>query len=266
MTGKLALIVGKGALPARIAAAQDVAPLVAMLKGNPPDGLTPDLEFRVETLGSLLVELGQRGVTDVCLVGAIDRPQIDPSALDAETAPLVPMLMQAAGQGDDGALRAIMALFEQTGFTIRAAHELAPDIVAPPGVLSEKWPDAQMRKDAARGAAVLAALAPLDVGQAVVVGQGQVLGIEAIGGTDALIASLPEVPQRAGAVLVKGPKIGQDARADMPTVGPHTIEAAHAAGLAGVVIDAGDVILLEPERCAALADEYGLVLWSRTGA
>ncbi|MEL7097775.1 MAG: UDP-2,3-diacylglucosamine diphosphatase LpxI [Pseudomonadota bacterium] len=265
MTGRLALIVGKGALPARVASAQDAPPLIAMLTGNPPDGLEPDLEFRVETIGSLLVDLGKRGVTEVCLCGAIDRPQLDPAALDDETAPLVPLLMQAAGQGDDAALRAIMGLFEQTGFTVRAAHELAPDIVAPPGVLSEKWPDGQMRSDAARGAAILAALAPLDVGQAVVVGQGQVLGIETIAGTDALIAGLPDVPQRAGAVLIKGPKIGQDARADMPTIGPATMTAAHAAGMAGVVIDAGDVILLEPDRCAALADEYGLVLWSRTG-
>jgi len=205
------------------------------------------------------------GVTGSGLCGAVDRPRLDPAALGAETAPVVPLLMQAAGQGDDGALRAIMGLFEQTGFAVRAAHDLAPDIVAPPGVLSEAWPDAQMRADAARGAAVLAALSPLDVGQAVIVGQGQVLGIETMGGTDALMAGLPDVPQRASAVLVKGPKIGQDGRADMPTIGPDTLKAAAAAGLAGVVVDAGDVILLEPEACAALADSHGLVLWSRTG-
>ncbi|MEO0389765.1 MAG: UDP-2,3-diacylglucosamine diphosphatase LpxI [Pseudomonadota bacterium] len=263
--GRLALIVGKGALPARVAAAQPTPPLVAMLSGNAPDGLPVDLEFRVETIGTLLRDLATHGVTDVCLCGAIDRPQLDPSALDAATAPLVPMLMQAAGDGDDGALRAIMALFEQQGFTVRAAHDLAPDIVAPPGVLSKAVPSEQMRRDVTRGAAVLSALAPLDVGQAVVVGQGQVLGIEAIGGTDALIAGLPDVPQRAGAVLVKGPKRGQDSRADMPTVGPGTLQAAAAAGLAGVVIDAGEVILLDPVGATALADEHGLVLWSRTG-
>ncbi|MEM8579165.1 MAG: UDP-2,3-diacylglucosamine diphosphatase LpxI [Pseudomonadota bacterium] len=263
--GRLALIVGKGALPAQVAAAQAEPPLIAMLTGNPPEGLTPDLEFRVETIGSLLVELGRRGVTEVCLCGAIDRPQIDPAALDAETAPLVPVLMAAAGQGDDGALRAVMGLFEQTGFRVRAAHDLAPDIIAPPGVLSAAWPDGQMRADAARGAAILAALSPFDVGQAVVVGQGQVLGIETMAGTDALIAGLPDVPQRAAAVLVKGPKIGQDGRADMPTIGPATVEAAAQAGLAGIVIDAGDVLLLEPEACAARADAHGLVLWSRTG-
>lgn len=266
MSGRvLALVVGTGSLPARVAAAQDARPLVCMLEGNPPEGLEVDLTFRLETLGSLLVQLGQRGVTDVCFCGAIARPVLDPSKLDAETAPLVPVLAQAVADGDDGALRAIMQLFETTGFAIRAAHELAPDLVAPPGVLSEAWPDGQMRSDAARGAAVLAALAPLDVGQACVVGQGQVLGIETIGGTDALLGNLPVIAQREGAVLIKGPKLGQDLRADMPTVGPATVQACVDAGLAGLILDAGDVILLEPEKCAEMCDAAGLVLWSRTG-
>ena len=51
----------------------------------------------------------------------------------------------------------------------------------------------------------------------------------------------------------------------MPTIGPDTLRAAHAAGLAGVVVDAGDVIILEREDCVRLADEFGLVLWSRRG-
>ena len=261
----LALISGRGALPGQIAAAQDAPPLVCVLDGFPPDGLAADITFRLETLGSLLIELGQRGVTEVCFCGGIDRLTLDPAALDAETALLVPVFQKALQAGDDGALRAAMQLFEQTGFTIRAAHELVPDLVAPPGVLSQKWPDAQMRTDAARGAAVLGALAPLDVGQACVVGGGQVLGIEGLGGTDHLINTLPETPLRAQAVLVKGPKPGQDTRADMPTVGPATVRSVIAAGLAGIVIDAGDVILLEPQKVTQACDAAGLVLWSRTG-
>jgi DUF1009 family protein len=132
-------------------------------------------------------------------------------------------------------------------------------------VLSEKWPDAQMRRDAARGEAVLAGLAPLDIGQACVIGREQVLGVETIGGTDHLLATLPKGADQASAILCKGPKIGQIREIDMPTIGPNTLRAAHAAGLAGVVVDAGDVIILEQDSCAALADELGLVLWVRRG-
>ncbi|MFT6024109.1 MAG: DUF1009 family protein [Ascidiaceihabitans sp.] len=261
----LALICGTGDLPAKIATAQKDAPLICVLDGFDPTGLDVDLHFSLETLGSFLIELGHRGVTEVCFCGGIERPQIDPAKLDANTAPLVPLLMGALKSGDDAALRAIMGLFEQTGFTVRAAHELAPELIAQPGVLSEKWPDAQMRTDAKLGADVLAALAPMDVGQACVTGGGQLLGVETIGGTDHLIASLPKASQIAQGVLVKGPKIGQDTRADMPTIGARTVEKVIEAGLAGIVIDAGDVLLLDADRCVSLANAAGIVLWSRTG-
>lgn len=261
----LALVCGTGDLPQRIASAQDVAPLVCVLEGFAPNGLTADVTFRLETLGSLLIQLGHEGITDVCFCGAIERPAVDPALLDEHTRPLVPILMEALQEGDDGALRAVAALFEKTGFRVLGAHELVPDLVAPPGVLTEIWPDGQMRKDAALGMDLLAALAPFDVAQACVVGGGALLGVETVAGTDALMAAVPDVPQKAQAILVKGPKAGQDSRLDMPTIGPETVRGAIAAGLRGLVVDAGDVILLEPERVVALCDEAGLVFWSRTG-
>lgn len=261
----LALICGTGDLPARIAAVQDEPPMVCVLEGFQPTGLEVDTVFRLETLGSLLIELGHAGITQVCFCGAIERPPLDPSALDEHTKPLVPLMMEALGQGDDGALRAVASLFEQTGFRVLGAHDLAPDLIAPPGVLTEAWPDGQMRKDAGLGFGILQALAPFDVSQACVVGQGQLLGLETVAGTDALMAGLPDAAGRSKAVLIKGPKTGQDSRLDMPTIGPDTVTTAKAAGLRGIVVDAGDVIILEREAVVAACDAAGLVLWSRTG-
>lgn len=261
----LALIAGRGRLPSEVAAAQDVPPLICGYEGVDVDGLSPDLTFRLETLGTLLVKLGEHGVTKVCFCGGIDRPQLDPSKLDAETMALVPLFQKALAAGDNGALQILKDIFEQTGFDVLGADELLPDLVAEQGVLSEAWPDAQMRRDAARGEAVLAGLAPLDVGQACVIGQEQVLGVEAMGGTDHLLATLPARARDMAAILCKGPKTGQIREIDMPTIGPATIEAAHRAGLAGVIVDAGDVIVLDAKECARLADLYGLVLWSRRG-
>lgn len=261
----LALICGTGDLPARLAAGQAEAPMVCVLDGFAPKNLKADITFRLETIGSLLIQLGHQGITDVCFCGGIERPALDPAALDEHTRPLVPLLADALQTGDDGALRAVAGLFEQTGFRVRGAHELLPDLVAPPGVLTGVWPDAQMRKDAELGFGILAALAPFDVAQACVVGTGQLLGLETIAGTDALISGLPEVPQIGTGILVKGPKTGQDSRLDMPTVGPQTVVAVREAGLRGIVVDAGDVILLERAQVIADCDAAGLVFWSRTG-
>ena len=261
----LALIAGRGALPGQVAAAQAERPLVCVYEGSQPDGLAADLTFRLETLGSLLVELGTRGITQVCFCGGIDRPELDPARLDEETKPLVPLFFDALAAGDNGALQIVKQIFEQTGFEVVGADALVPDLVAAQGVLTEKWPDAQMRKDAARGEAVMAGLAPLDVGQACVIAGEQVMGIEAQGGTDHLLATLPPDVRDKAAILYKGPKTGQIREIDLPTIGPDTIKAAHRAGLAGVVVDAGDVIILDRQRCVAMADDYGLVIWSRQG-
>lgn len=261
----LALIAGRGKLPAQVAQAQPEMPVICALEGTVPEALHVDVTFRLETLGSLLIDLGNRGVTQVCFCGGVDRPALDPAALDDETKPLVPMFQKALAAGDNGALQVIKDIFEQTGFAVRGADTLVPDLVALPGVLSQAWPTGQMRRDAARGEAVLAGLAPLDIGQACVIGAEQVLGIEAMGGTAHLLETLPHHVRSANAILCKGPKAGQIREIDMPTIGPDTLRAAHQAGLAGIVVDAGDVIILERDTCVELADQFGLVLWSRRG-
>ncbi len=260
----LALIAGRGMLPMEVSRAQDVVPLICAYKGVSPDLLTVDVRFRLETLGTLLKSLSERGVTKVCFCGAIDRPQLDPSKLDAETLPLVPVFQKALAAGDNGALKVLKEIFEHAGFKVVGADTLLPELTADQGVLTHSKPDDQMRKDAARGQVVLAGMAPLDIGQACVIGLGQVLGIEAMGGTDHMLATLPSRAVKMRPILCKGPKVGQIREIDMPTIGPSTIEAAHRAGLAGVVVNAGEVIVLESEKCAALANQYGMVLWSRS--
>lgn len=261
----LAVIAGRGDLPALVAKAADVPPLVCGYEGIALSDLKADLTFRLETLGTLLLELGTRGVTQVCFAGGLDRPALDPTKLDAETAPLVPIFMKALQAGDDGALRVVVDLFQKTGFEVLGAHQVAPDLLAQGGVYGEHWPDAQMRTDADVAADHILKISPRDIGQACVVGGGRVLGMEDARGTDDMLGRLPAGAQEKRAILFKGPKANQSMLVDMPTVGPDTIEAAQRAGLAGVVVDAGDVLVLHPERCAALADQHGLVFWARTG-
>lgn len=296
----LALITGRGGLPARVAAEQAVMPLICALEGHVPTDLQVDLTFRLETIGTLLLALGERGVSEVCLCGAIDRPAIDPGALDAETRPLVPMLQQALARGDDGALRVILDLFEKTGFAIRAAHELAPGIVAGAGVMTARGPGPGHESDAMHGQAVLAEMGAADLGQACVIRKGAVLAREEAAGTDAMLAGLvlPHADQPlddplswttgavsdlaaqavrwlqgiagdlheapgAGAILVKGPKPGQDRRVDLPTIGPGSAMRAAEAGMDGIVIEAGGVIVLEPEAVVQILDAMGMFLWAR---
>lgn len=260
----LALIAGRGRLPDEVSgalAARGQEVLVAALEGNSPERLQPDLVFRIETLGSFLNALQAKGVREICMAGSIGRPDLDPSRLDAATLPLVPKLMEAIGKGDDGALRIVIRLFEDAGLQVRAAHEICPELLVPEGVLTTAQPAERHGVDAQAGVAALAGLGLADKGQACVIRQGKVLALEDARGTDAMLADLKGKGQ--GGILYKGPKPGQDMRADLPAVGPETAKGAAEAGLEGIVLQAGAVFTLERAEMLRRLDAAGMFLWGR---
>jgi len=291
----LALICGTGDLPARIAQAQSNPPLVCMLDGFAPSDLTTDLMFRLENLGTLLQTLTQRGITEICLCGAISRPAVDPAKIDAATLPLVPILQRALGQGDDGALRAVVQIFEDAGFVVRGAADLAPDLLSPPGVPTRAQPNMADRAAVQEALMALAEMGARDLGQACVVQDGIVTAREDIRGTDAMLSDLARTgpqPQATGVldwgldqigavlddtadwlsnrapgaprgILYKAPKPGQELRADMPTIGPATALGAARAGLDGIVIQADGVMVIDRAVVLDHLDRAGLFLWVR---
>ena len=271
--GNLAILSGTGKLPLALADAVGAGVHLVAFAGvglSEEGGGHPVIPARFEELGRLFDELRAAGVTDLCFAGALRRPALDPALFDATTQALAPRIAAAMQAGDDGLLRTVIAIFEDQGFRVRGAHELAPDLVVQAGVLGAAEPDEADRRDADRADAILAALGPLDIGQAAVVAQGQCLGIETVQGTDALLdwvaktaAGLRPDPRGPGGVLVKRPKPGQDLRIDMPVIGPDTIRRAAKAGLSGVVVAAGAVILIDRAEALALADKAGLFIWAR---
>ncbi|MFP4327441.1 MAG: LpxI family protein [Paracoccaceae bacterium] len=296
----LALIAGSGRLPAAVAAAQPVPPLVCVLRGNPPEGLEPDIIFRLETLGSLIAMLQARGVRRLCLCGAVRRPEIDLGLIDDQTLPLVPELRAALRQGDDGALRAALTIFERAGFEILGAHQAAPELLPPVGVPTLAQPGPEAREEARLGEAAVAEMGARDLGQACVIREGRVIAREDEAGTDALLQRLVAVPRqpeppsdpfnwaadavgdllggaadwlsgeengretpKPSGILFKAPKPQQDRRADLPAIGPATVEGAARAGLAGLVVEAQGVLVLDRPAVIAAADRAGLFLWIR---
>ncbi|MDJ0639203.1 MAG: UDP-2,3-diacylglucosamine diphosphatase LpxI [Paracoccaceae bacterium] len=259
----LALIAGQGALPEHIVDALPDRPHIAALDGFLPDRIEPDQTFRIEHLGSFLTGLGERGVTQVCFAGAIRRPTIDQALIDAETQLLVPQIAAAMVQGDDAVLRVVLDIFETAGFTICAAHDLVPGLLPEAGVLTAQQPDERTASEVARADAFLAAMGAADLGQACVVHRGQALAVEAIFGTDWMLESLAARPDGRGGILYKAPKLGQDRRIDLPAIGPETVRNAARAGLDGIVIEAGGVMVLDAATCIKAADDTGLFLWVR---
>ena len=262
---RLAIIAGRGGLPAALVAALDTPPMVCALDGFTPDGVTVDQVFRVERLALFLRHLEDQGITRVAFAGAVQRPRLDPSLFDPQTAQMVPRLLSAMQAGDDATLRVVIAIFEEAGFEVVGVEDIAPALLPGAGLLAGALTPRD-EADAERAAAIVAALGAVDVGQVCVVAQGLCLAVEALPGTDAMLASIAQLPANLrpqGGLFYKSAKPGQDRRIDLPAMGVQTVERAAEAGLAGICWQAGGVICLDLPAMQALAAGRGLFLWAR---
>lgn len=265
MSGRLAILAGSGGLPVALASADPEAYCVSFT-GVPTD-LSDTHQHQFEKLGALFDDLRANGVTRVSFGGSMARPPLDPAQFDSVMMALAPRLLAGMQGGDDALLRLVIEIFEEQGFEVIGAHEIAPDLTVPEGLLCGPQPDEQALRDADRAADILNALAPVDVGQGCVVAGGLCVGIETIQGTDALLRMVGQTPKALlrgqAPVFVKAPKRGQDLRVDMPAIGAATVENAAAAGVQGIVVEAGRVLMLDINNAMQAAEKAGIFILGR---
>jgi len=269
----LTIIAGGGSVPAHVAAAAMRAGrpvLVVALKGeaDPSVEAFPHEWLGWGDLGRLDTLLTERKARDLVLVGNIRvRPDFKSIKLDLATLKSLKDILAIVIGGDNDVLSGTIKFFERRGQRIIGAHEIAPDLVAGTGPLGRRKPGRGDAADATVAMRAARAIGAIDAGQAAVAINGRVVALEAAEGTDRMLARLKELREsgrvkwsgRAG-VLAKCPKPMQDLRVDMPTIGPRTIEAVIDAGLAGIVLTAGTVMIVEREAVVRRADEAGVFL------
>ena len=235
--------------------------VVAVTGATDPETVagSPHDWFDIAAVGAVTERLHHEGCQELCLIGAIQRPDWRHLKPDWAGVKLLPKLLAAAAAGDDAILKVVLGYFEDAGFRVVGAEAVVAELVAPEGPLGRHQADPEDLADIGKGIEVIKALGRFDVGQAAVVRRGQVLAIEAAEGTDAMLARCREFrTERCAGVLVKWPKPSQDERVDLPTIGPTTIPAAAAAGLRGIAIAAGGALLVSREDLVRDADAAGL--------
>ena len=264
MTGKLCIVAGGGRLPKLLIDAcgktgRDF--FVLALKGQADPAIVeqvPHEWIRMGAAGRGFTILKQQGIAELVMAGPVRRPSLLDLRPDLRVMKFFARLGRK-GIGDDGLLRAVIAEVEREGYRVIGAHDLLPKLTAEVGAIGSITPDEQADNDIARGMAVLSALSDADIGQAVVVQQGIVLGVEAVEGTDALIDRCKLLKRDGpGGVLVKFSKRGQETRVDMATIGPETIRRVAGAGLRGVAVGAGSTIILDVDDLVRAADDAGI--------
>jgi UDP-2,3-diacylglucosamine hydrolase len=277
--GPLALICGGGSLPLavadRVAATGRKVLLLPLCGAAKPEDYAKreHVWIRIAQLGTVARVARAAGCREIVLIGSLVRPAFWQMRFDLTTLRLLPRIAAAFRGGDNHLLLGVTRLIEQQGFRVLGAHEVAPEILVPQGLLGKITPSERDRADIAFGFDYLRAASPFDVGQAVVVIDKHVVAVEAAEGTDQMLARVTEmrangrVRTAAGAgVLVKAAKATQDHRVDLPSIGPQTVAGVQRAGLGGIAVIAGETIIAEPEQVVVQADRANIFVIGVAGA
>jgi DUF1009 family protein len=282
----LGLIAGAGELPrlvARNAIQQGRSVVIVALRGcaDPAlrDGALAFYWRGIAQLGRWIRALRRHGCREVVMVGRVRKSIMFAGPRWLQWLRFVPDLtsirlwyFRTRDKRNDTLLRAVAEEMQRRGLTMIDSTKYIPEALAEEGLLTSGGPrpiNAAPRAvlDAAGFAwPLLRQIAGLDIGQALAVKEREVIAVEAIEGTDRLIARAGELCPQGGWTLVKMAKPQQDMRFDVPTIGPQTIENLHRARAAGVVVEAGKTIILERERTLALAAKLHIAVVGRRAA
>jgi DUF1009 family protein len=261
----LAIIAGNGVYPqamARAARAAGVARLVVAAFENETDPvlapLVDELEWlRVGQLGKLLGILKKSGATHAVMSGQIHPKNLFDLRPDLKALVVLARLKRRNAESIFGAIADEM---KAIGVELLPATTYMEQHLAPAGLIAGPKLKPRDEEDLHYGFHIAKESSRLDIGQTVVVKNGTVLAVEAFEGTNAAIARGGELG-RKDALMVKVSKPNQDFRFDVPVIGPLTLEAARAAKLRAIGVEAGKTLLLEREKLTALAAEHRISIF-----
>lgn len=269
---RVGIIAGGGSLPVEVAAGLAEGghqPVIILIEGQADrqsDLSSYEHEsLALEDIGALVALLRRRQISHLVLAGEIKRrPRLVDMRPSLSLLAVIPSVVMALARGDDGLLKILTRGLEARGVKVVGAHEVVPRLVATEGPLTRALPRKSDWRDIEAAHAAAKAIGALDIGQAAIAIGGRAIALEGIEGTSGLLDRTKQLrghgrlAGKTRGVLVKCAKPGQELRADLPSIGPQTVEAAHAAGLAGIAIEAGRSLILEGPIVVARANALGL--------
>ena len=272
MSERLGLIAGNGRFPflvldaARgaghdvtvIALKEETFPELAATAARPP---AADLHWiSLGELGTCIRLLKNAGITKAVMAGQVKHTKLFADIIPDAT--LTAVLMRLKAANTDALISAVADALREQGIDLLDSTAFLAPLRAREGVLTGRAPTDQERADLAFGHGIADAIAGLDIGQTIAVKSSAVVAIEAMEGTDAVIARAGQLAG-AGVAVIKVAKPKQDMRFDVPVVGVSTIEAMRAAGATVLSVDAGKTLMIDGDAIIQAADAAGIAVVGR---
>ena len=211
-------------------------------------------------LGRCIATLKEAGVTQALMAGQVQHRRLFSGVMPDRV--LLGVLRRLATRNTDALISGVADVLREHGIELVDSTAFLEPLLARAGSLTAREPTADERADLDFGYGMADAVAALDIGQTIAVKERAVVAIEAMEGTDAVIARAARLAG-AGVSVIKVAKPNQDMRFDVPVVGLPTVEALRRAGAGVLSIDAGRTLVLDGDRMIDAADEAGIAVVGR---
>ncbi|MDA0939185.1 MAG: UDP-2,3-diacylglucosamine diphosphatase LpxI, partial [Proteobacteria bacterium] len=232
------------------------------LKGEINQKIFQDIvydSFRPYDISQIFDYLNKNNLTKIVIAGRVNRVNLSKLIFDKVGMKIFAEIIKT-GFNDNNIYSIVIKFIEENGFKIISPNEIIDDILTQKGNMTNILIDEQMGVDIKKGIDILKGIICYDVGQALIIDQGLVLGVEAVEGTNELISRCANY-RNSGGVLIKLCKPHQDKRVDLPCIGPDTIKNIAKYAYKGIVVEAKKSIILASKDTIGLANENKIFVY-----
>jgi DUF1009 family protein len=272
----LGLIAGGGRLPFLVAAGARRAGLKVIcvgLAGTTDHGLADEVDIFYKTAiarpGGWIRRLRKHRVTRTIMVGRVSKRRLfTPWRLvqylpDWRAFRIYYWRLRGKNTQPDSLLCAVADELASGGIVLENSTMYCKEHLATAGVMTGKQVSPSVESDIEFGWNIVKKLGELDIGQAIAVKEKEVIAVEAIEGTAAMIERAGRLCRSGGWMLIKVSKPQQDMRFDVPCVGPDTIRSLAQNGGKYLVVEADKTIIIDKPETIKLADKLGIAILGR---
>ena len=269
----IGLIAGAGRLPFLVAGGAKQAGLKVVCAGlgdNPDPGLADEVDYYAKVPlarpGAWIRKLKSQGATDAIMVGKVQKEKLfTPWRIlkylpDWRAIRIYYWRLRKKNKSDQLILQAIADELASGGVILQDSTKFCKEHLADKGVMTKTQPPADIRQDIDFGWPLLKSIAQMGIGQAIAVKERTVIAVEAVEGTEKMITRAGQTCKKGSWTLLKASKPDQDARFDVPCVGPDTIKALSQNGASCLVVEAAKTIIIDKPQTIELANKLNIAV------
>jgi len=217
-------------------------------------------QLSIGQLGKAISLLKKNNCRKVIFAGRVNRPNFLKTKFDLKALYYLPKIIKGSKKGDSYIIKEIIKIFNKEKIIVLPQNFYNPELTLKKGIFTKQTPDLISKKDIILGKNIISDLKTNNVGQSIVISNQNIIAVEDQRGTDVMLERAKKVIYRTGkgrkqGILLKFPKINQDSRIDLPTIGIKTLKKCVSLKLKGIVLKSNNNIFIEKNKLIKFANK-----------